>query len=579
MAAAGAEFYSVSDRMECIVPADRIDDVLEVIMQDKRWTLAAFDFKDQARDFLGMQLPEFQEVVPEVPVPEPIVEPIAATIAEPQVEEPQPIEPYSYSKAIQDYLDLKQQNPEALLLKRSVSREFYEAYFADAETMGRELSMVIMDKDSGTTAPKVPALLLIARPGAINRMVGHLEEKGFTVVLDEGPQAKQQSSDIKAIADQVRDRDLESVAEQLGLERDPHDKHKWRDDNHILSINHGKFHDWAMAKGGGGAIDLVMHVQQSDFKAAVEWLSGQQLPEKTSKVQQSKQLQLPDPDEQNWPAVEQYLTETRGLPENWIAHLHQWGLIYADKHQNAVFVRHQEEGWVRGDVTGASLRGTQGEPFHGLAPGSARDAGYFWLRSGTENVTRVVLVESAIDAISLAKLEQDKSPDRPSTVYLSTDGSGAIPTEALQQMIAQGGQVLVAFDADGAGEKMAWRVAEAVPGIRRMVPAVGKDWNDRLLAEQGVVPKKAQTDRQTFKALWKWHRVAAEKGRPEAYLKRIAAVARDVVDGKALSEKAVAAMEKDCCMVEKARSMRIDTPQVMISTDPSTKASITAEIS
>jgi hypothetical protein len=43
IAAAGAEFYSVSDRMECIVPADQIDDVLKVIMQDKRWVLATFD--------------------------------------------------------------------------------------------------------------------------------------------------------------------------------------------------------------------------------------------------------------------------------------------------------------------------------------------------------------------------------------------------------------------------------------------------------------------------------------------------------------------------------------------------------
>jgi hypothetical protein len=249
------------------------------------------------------------------------------------------------------------------------------------------------------------------------------------------------------------------------------------------------------------------------------------------------------------------------LPENWIEHLHQRGLIYADKHQNAVFVRHDEDGWVRGDVTGASLRGTQAEPFHGLAPGSARDTGYFWLRSGTEDVTRVVLVESAIDAISLAKLEQDKSPDRPTTVYLSTDGSGAIPTEALQQVIAQGGQVLVAFDADGAGEKMAWRVAEAVPGVRRMVPAVGKDWNDRLLAEQGVVPKEGQTDRQAFKALWKWHRVAAEKGHSAAYLKRIAAVARDVVDGKTLSEKATISMNRDLASAQSALSTDEPTPE------------------
>jgi Toprim-like/Protein of unknown function (DUF3991) len=264
---------------------------------------------------------------------------------------------------------------------------------------------------------------------------------------------------------------------------------------------------------------------------------------------QPRILQLPESSEANWAAVRQYLTETRGLPEEWVDRLHDREFIYADKNQNAVFVRHQEQQseqlWIRGDATGACLRGTQGEPFHGLAPGSAREAGYFWLRRGTDDVQRVVLVESPIDALSLAALEREKTEDLPTTVYLSTDGSGAIPTEALQQVIAAGGQVLVAFDADGAGEKMAWRVAEAVPGVRRMVPAVGKDWNDRLLAEQGVAPKEAQTDRQGFKALWKWHRVAAEKGHPAAYLKRIAEVARDVVDGKGLSEKAVAAMEKD----------------------------------
>jgi hypothetical protein len=100
-----------------------------------------------------------------------------------------------------------------------------------------------------------------------------------------------------------------------------------------------------------------------------------------------------------------------------------------------------------------------------------------------------------------------------------------------------------------------------VPGVRRMVPAVGKDWNDRLLAEQGVTPKAVQTDRQAFKALWKWHRVASEKGHSAAYLKRIAEVARDVVDGKPLSEKALGAMEKDCRQLKaKAQTEDIVSP-------------------
>ena len=62
IAAAGSDFYSVSDRMELIVPPDRIDRVLEVLMQEQNYALAAFDFKDQAREFLGVKLPELQVI-------------------------------------------------------------------------------------------------------------------------------------------------------------------------------------------------------------------------------------------------------------------------------------------------------------------------------------------------------------------------------------------------------------------------------------------------------------------------------------------------------------------------------------
>jgi DNA primase len=41
--------------------------------------------------------------------------------------------------------------------------------------------------------------------------------------------------------------------------------------------------------------------------------------------------------------------------------------------------------------------------------------------------------------------------------------------------------VVVAFDVDAAGEEMAWRVAQQLPGVSRMTPAYGKDWNERLV--------------------------------------------------------------------------------------------------
>ena len=61
--AAGAEFYSVSDRMELIVPAEGIDRVLAILMKEQGHILAAFDFKDQARDYLGIQLPKLEQVL------------------------------------------------------------------------------------------------------------------------------------------------------------------------------------------------------------------------------------------------------------------------------------------------------------------------------------------------------------------------------------------------------------------------------------------------------------------------------------------------------------------------------------
>jgi hypothetical protein len=741
--AAGMEFYSVSDRMECIVPADRIDAVLTVILKDKKLTLAAFDFKDQAREFLGVQLPEFKpiEVRGELPLssasstistmPAPaqilasqqqvgaaekhiaqfldqagLAEAVMADaefylkienapfipltierhdtdlhlihwlkdsadelfidaemifqlnasghltltetavqnaltggesrgcdsnfarlfarnilaqgfaqaaqkmLTQPTVEPPvgttqttpdwQQIDRSDLTTAAIAYLQLKDQHPEALVLQRTPSGDFYQAVAADAITAAQELGLMVIHKDLGKSAPHVPTLLIPAKSTVLERLTGYLREQGFAVVVDEGIHRVTQvetanatgalfdteqfktggadyqldiqgydptwagatppiaqpstSTNLKALADQVRESNLEAVAERLGLQQDARDKHKWRGASCIVTITNEQFHDWTAARGGGGAIDLVMHVQNTDFKTAVDWLAGQSLPPVQREIRSEPEVrpfELPASDEHNWATVKQYLVEARGLPEKWVDGLHRQGLVYADAYRNAVFLRHQlgeDENWSRGHPTGANLRGTTVEqPFHGLAAGSARDNGWFWIRLGQGEVQRVVLTESAIDALSLAVLEREQaSPESGVTVYLSTDGSGAIPTEALQSVIAEGGPVMVAFDADKAGEQMAWRVAEAVPGVQRMVPAVGKDWNERLLAKGQV--EQGQSDRgdkQTLQALWKWHRVARDVDKSDKYLSRITVVAREVVEGRPLSEQALAAMRQD----------------------------------
>lgn len=371
---------------------------------------------------------------------------------------------------------------------------------------------------------------------------------------------------LKAIADEVRDADLEVVAANLGLELDRYDKHKWRDSDHIISISGPLFMDWLVDQGGRGAIDLVMHVQEVEFKEAVEWLSGRDLSQRPVSIgtytyteeREPRLLEMPAANGHRWDAVRDYLVETRKLPAALVDRLHERGLIFADDHQNAVFVRHSltANTWKRGEVTGASLRGTWGADnhYHGLAPGSARDQGWFWIGAGSGPVQRVLLTESPVDAMSLAVLDKERRSQTGVTIYLSSDGSGGVPTKALNAIFEQNGRVIAAFDGDRAGELMAWRLAESLPGLERMGPVTGKDWNALL---QGVALDPVQNQQnvqaaQPLGQLWEWHAAATALRKPHNYLRRITEVAREVINGENLSNKAYAAMQTDLSQGKKS---------------------------
>lgn len=127
-----------------------------------------------------------------------------------------------------------------------------------------------------------------------------------------------------------------------------------------------------------------------------------------------------------------------------------------------------------------------------------------------------------------------------------------MPVEALKAVLQRNGQVVAAFDADKAGEMMAWRVAAQVPGVKRLQPAYGKDWNERLVNHRQMgQAQQSELDRGQLQPLWQWHQTAWKLGRSEKYLTRIAEVATDVVKDKALSEKAQAAMQKDLAIGQK----------------------------
>ncbi|MGK7937073.1 MAG: MobV family relaxase [Xenococcaceae cyanobacterium] len=141
------------------------------------------------------------------------------------------------------------------------------------------------------------------------------------------------------LASKVRDLPLEKVAYELGLDPDPKDKHNWQNEDHIINLTGSKFYDWKHLKGGGGAIDLVMHVNNCDFKQSVTWLNARfgegatldAVTYKTREIIHSRpvlEFTPPVPEESKWQEVKKYLTRSRKLPSGLLDELHKEGLVY-----------------------------------------------------------------------------------------------------------------------------------------------------------------------------------------------------------------------------------------------------------
>jgi hypothetical protein len=302
----------------------------------------------------------------------------------------------------------------------------------------------------------------------------------------------------KDVAAQLRALPLPDVLDALGLTQDPDDPNQWRADGHRISLGQGakagKWFDHDAGRGRGGAIDLVSHVMGTDFKGSLAWLSDRFGPgaaaadvtaqEQTKAartvaeaVQERPAFTPPALSAEHWPHVRRHLVEDRALPARYVDKLHERNDLYADARRNAVFVCRDENG----TVTGAELKGTvqrsDGSRFTGLAPGSRKELGGFRI-GNVAKATAVYLVESAIDAISLAKLRA-KDGEKNFAV-ISTAGTTPKPRSWFKGVAAHVRRVC-AFDADDAGDTAAKKLSRR--GWERLRPAAG-DWNDELRARR-----------------------------------------------------------------------------------------------
>jgi protein strawberry notch len=300
--------------------------------------------------------------------------------------------------------------------------------------------------------------------------------------------------DFRRRADAVRSIPLETVLTHWGAQRDRRDRRQWRTDRGPLSVTGAKFFNWHLEEGGGGAIDLVMHLGKMEAAAAIAWLQqhlgwasaaassaaagGPPSPSSSSRGDAPappRALRLPRASGAQLERVRRYLTGPRCLAVGILEPLIDAGKVYADPRGNAVFLM------VAGKPNrpiGAELRGTGPRIWHGLAPGTSRDAGYFWV--GAKDSQTIVLCESAIDAISCYQLHWRQRHTE--CICISTAGVRSDPPW-LHPLIACGYHIYCGFDDDKPGEAASGQMISRHPSIQRLRPPA-HDWNDALTASR-----------------------------------------------------------------------------------------------
>lgn len=169
---------------------------------------------------------------------------------------------------------------------------------------------------------------------------------------------------------------------------------------------------------------------------------------------------------------------SRGITRETIASERFRGMVRMDERQNLVFPHYDRQGLAGFEVKNSG--------FTGFVKHGEKRA---WQSNFMPGDKRLVLTESAIDAMSYHQLKGD-----PLTRYMSTGGQFSeaqreLVKEAMQSL-PKGGQVVLAFDNDAPGHRYAQEFSKLAPRyvrVLRSVPVIGKDWNEQLM---GLLKKR-----------------------------------------------------------------------------------------
>ena len=200
------------------------------------------------------------------------------------------------------------------------------------------------------------------------------------------------------------------------------------------------------ASSQNNAVEMVMQVNQCNFKDAVVWLRdhfGKELmvsAVKNHSINQALSIanQIPEtvftpplPDGSRWRELEKYLRQNYSIPQEFLQVMNQRGLIYADASENAVFLMRN----LASEATGAYLHplNRQTNTLR-LCPQSKRFSGWFHFSMGVSqnnSLSSAILVSSPIDAILLSI---KNTPHQHRRLYLTIDSKYAPIPKNLQSV-------------------------------------------------------------------------------------------------------------------------------------------------
>ena len=278
---------------------------------------------------------------------------------------------------------------------------------------------------------------------------------------------------------------LSEVLESFGCIQKDNDPKNWDTPVGRISVDELSsvgaddiFYNHDLKEGGGGAIDLVMHLGEFTFKEAMGYiasnLGGVAAAEAVALHEAKKTIKeaaakpaapyvVPTGDDTTWSHVFDYLTRLRKIPVKTVESFHRMGHLLSDAYRNVVLVNDNKDGHsLRGTLVGSRFKGSRGTKG-------------FFSPMGTDTAVPVFICEGAIDALSLR-----------SAGVNATATNGSTDMDALHRHLlrykARGCPIVAAFDNDAAGAKMTATVLSwGDVGASYAVPR-GKDWNDDLIS-------------------------------------------------------------------------------------------------